>query len=45
MSSSMKAAILSCTELFGEFESLQEHELRGNSELIQYYTGFDIGAF
>ena len=35
----------SWTELFGEHEGLQEHELRGNSELIQYHTKIDIGAF
>ena len=35
----------SWTELFGEPGGLQEHELRGNSELIQYDTEIDIGAF
>ena len=35
----------SWTELFGEFGDLQEHELRGNSELIQHHTEIDIGAF
>ena len=34
----------SWTELFGEFGDLQEHELRGTSELIQYHTEIDIGA-
>ena len=28
----------SWTKLFGEVGSLQEHELRGNSELIQYIS-------
>ena len=32
-------------ELFGDLWGLQEHELRGNSELIQYHTEIDIGAF
>ena len=35
----------SSTELFGEPGGLQEHELRGNSELIQDHTEIDIGAF
>ena len=35
----------SWTELFGEPGSLQEHELRGNSELVQYHPTIDIGAF
>ena len=35
----------SWTELFGEIGDLQEHELRRNSELIQYHTEIDIGAF
>ena len=35
----------SWTELFGEFGDPQEHELRGNSELIQYHTETDLGAF
>ena len=32
-------------ELIGDLEGLQEYELRGNSELIQYHTETDIGAF
>ena len=35
----------SWTEIFGEPGGLQEHELRGNSKLIQYHTEMDIGAF
>ena len=35
----------SWTELFGKLGSLQEHELRGNSELVWYHTKIDIGAF
>ena len=35
----------SWTELFGEPGGLQEHELRGNSGLVQYHTETDIGAF
>ena len=35
----------SWTDLFGELGGLQEHELRGNSELIQYHTEIDLGAF
>ena len=44
MSSSMKAAHSSWTELYDEPGNLQEHELRGNSELIQYHTEIDIGV-
>ena len=32
-------------ELIGDPGGLQEYELRGNSELIQYHTETDIGAF
>ena len=32
------------TELLGEHGVLQEHELRGMSELIQYHTEIDVGA-
>ena len=32
------------TESFGEPGGLQEHELRRNSELVQYHTEIDIGA-
>ena len=35
----------SWTELFGEPGGLQEHELRGNSDLIQYHIEMDIVAF
>ena len=45
MSSSMIAAIHLWTELFGEPGGPQEHELRGNSELIQHHTEIDVGAF
>ena len=31
--------------LFCEFGDLQEHELRGNWEFIQYHTEIDTGAF
>ena len=34
----------SWTELFGEPGGLQEHELRGISELVQYHTEIDKGA-
>ena len=34
----------SSTELFREHGGLQEKELRGNSELIQYHTEIDVGA-
>ena len=45
MSSSMKAVHSSWTETFGELGGLQEHELPGNSEFLQYHTEIDIGAF
>ena len=32
------------TELLGEPGVLQEHELRGMSERIQYHTEIDVGA-
>ena len=35
----------SWTELFDDFGDLQEHELRGNSELIPNHTEIDSGAF
>ena len=35
----------SWTELFGEPGVLQEHELSGNSELVQYHAEIDIVAF
>ena len=44
MSSSMKAAIHLGPHYLDNFGSLQEYELRGNSELIQYHTEIDIGA-
>ena len=34
----------SLTELLGEPGVLQEHELRGKLELIQYHTEIDFGA-
>ena len=34
----------SWTELLGELGVLQEHELRGKSERIQYHTEIDFGA-
>ena len=35
----------SWTELPGELGVQQEHELRGNSEPIQYHTEIENGAF
>ena len=34
----------SWTELYDEPGGLQEHELRGKSDLIQYLTKIDVGA-
>ena len=45
MSSSMKTAIHLGPNFFGELGGPEEHEHRGNSELIQYHTEIDIGAF
>ena len=44
MCSSMKAAIHLGPNCFGEPVSLQEHELRRNTEFIQDHTEIDIGA-
>ena len=41
----MKAAIHLGPKLVGEPGGLQEKQLRGNSELIQYHTEMDNGAF
>ena len=35
----------SWTKLYREFGSTQEHELRGNSEFVQYHTDIGIGTF
>ena len=45
MSSSMKAASHLGPIFFANLGSLQGHELRGNSEIIQYHTEIDTGAF
>ena len=45
MSSSMKAAIHLGPNDLENFGSIQEHELRGNSKLVQYHTEISIGAF
>ena len=45
MSSSMKAASHLGPFFLANLGSLQEHELRGNSEFIQHHTEIYIGAF
>ena len=45
MSSSMKGSHSSWTKLSGELGSVQKHEFRENSELIQYHTEIVLGAF
>ena len=42
---SIKVAIHLGPNYLANFGGLQQHELRGNSELIQYHTEIDIGAF
>ena len=42
---SIKVAIHLGPNYLANFGGLQEHELRGNSELFQYHTEIDIRAF